>query len=64
MTHKQYITNAIILEGGERFPLVTNRDTGLPDGSATDYAIVNLRGKPINTSLRAMDAIALFVDFR
>ncbi len=63
MHQKLYTTKAIILEGGERFPLVTNRDTGLPDGSATDYAIVNLRGKPINTSLRAMDSIALLLSW-
>ena len=52
-------TKVIILEGGERFPLMLERSTGIPVGPVTDWAVTNLRSKPIATSKRKVLAIAL-----
>lgn len=49
----------IILEGGERFPLMLERSTGLPVGAVTDWAAMNLRGNPIATSKRKVSSVAL-----
>lgn len=52
-------TKVIVLEGGERFPLMLQRSTGLPVGPVTDWAIASLRGKPIATSKRKIASVAL-----
>lgn len=56
-------TKVIILEGGERFPLMLQRSTGLPVGPVTDWAITSLRGKPIATSKRKVASVALFYEW-
>ncbi|MCL6250389.1 hypothetical protein M3P36_04910 [Altererythrobacter sp. KTW20L] len=63
MHTSQYHAEVIVLEGGERLPLLIDRATGVPDGFATDYSLAAHRGKPINTTHRAIAAIAIFYDW-
>lgn len=63
MTKRSFKTETIVLEGGERFPLLVHRSNGLPDTFATDYSLVYHRGKPIATTKRAIKAVAMFYDW-
>lgn len=56
-------TKVIILEGGERFPLMIQRSTGLPVGAVTDWALSNLRANPIATSKRKVASVALLYEW-
>lgn len=55
----------IILDHGERFALLIDRDSALPDPYITRYAAIYLRSKggSINTMLKALGAIALLLDW-
>ena len=51
------------MDGGERFPLLIDRRLGVPDPSATRYAVSRLRSHSISTGLKALSAIGLFYEW-
>src|SRR3546814_10360618 len=55
----------ITLDHGERFALLIDRGSALPDPYITRYAAIYLRSKggSINTMLKALGAIALLLDW-
>src|SRR3954471_8832007 len=57
----RYSVNNVIMEGGERFALLIDKATGLPDPHTTRYSAVLLRskGSSVNSMAKAMRAVAL-----
>lgn len=58
-----FYAEVIVLDGGQRFPMLIDRSTGLPDGFATDYSLAKHLRKPINTTRPAISAIAMFYEW-
>src|SRR4051794_1269495 len=61
----RYSVNNVIMEGGERFALLIDKVTGLPDPYTTRYSAVFLRSKggSVNSMAQAMRAIALALEW-
>jgi integrase len=58
----KFQTKVIMLDGGERFPIMLERSSGLPVGPVTDWAL-DLRGKPIATTKRKLSSVALLYEW-
>ena len=61
----RYSVNNVIMEGGERFALLIDKATGLPDTYTTRYSAVFLRSKggSVNSMAKAMRAVALALEW-
>ncbi|MBY3755530.1 tyrosine-type recombinase/integrase [Azospirillum formosense] len=61
----RYSVNNVIMEGGERFALLIDKATGLPDPFTTRYSAVFLRSKggSVNSMAKAMRAVALALEW-
>ena len=58
-----YRTEVVRLSSGERFPLLINEATGVPDSFATWYTLSNGRTRSYNTSRHWLDSIGILYDW-
>lgn len=57
---QRYTVKTIRLRSGERFPLLLNSRSRMPQAQVADYSLTYHRSVPANTSKRAITAIGMF----